>query len=179
MSPTSNIRADPQLWIAIAKFVQAGQMAPMFIAAGLMLGACSAPASDAAPPGRNYRQEQSMEQPMKIRIVAGDKALIAELEDSAAGRNFAALLPLDLTLEDYHRTEKISDLPRPLSSEGAPDGITPSAGDLAYYAPWGNLAIFYRGFDYSRGLVRLGRIKEGAVLLSEIEGPVRIERLDD
>ncbi|MCL4768582.1 MAG: hypothetical protein KJZ80_20385 [Hyphomicrobiaceae bacterium] len=26
------------------------------------------------------------------------------------------------------------------------------------YAPWGNLAFFYRGYRYSSGLIRLGRI---------------------
>jgi hypothetical protein len=31
-------------------------------------------------------------------------------------------------------------------------------GDITYYAPWGNLAIFYRDFGYSPGLVRLGHI---------------------
>ena len=120
-----------------------------------------------------------MEQPVKIRIVAGDKMLVAELEDSATGRDFAALLPLDLTLEDYNRTEKISDLPGRLSIGGAPDGITPAAGDLAYYAPWGNLAIFYRSFDYSRGLLRMGRIDGGLEELSEIEGRIRIELVRD
>lgn len=31
-------------------------------------------------------------------------------------------------------------------------------GDIAYYAPWGNLAIFYRDFSYSTGLVKLGKL---------------------
>ena len=31
-------------------------------------------------------------------------------------------------------------------------------GDLAYYAPWGNLAFFYESYRYSGGLIRLGRI---------------------
>ena len=57
---------------------------------------------------------------MKIRIIASDRTLTAELEDSAAARDFAALLPLELTLSDYNRTEKIADLPRRLSIEGAP-----------------------------------------------------------
>jgi hypothetical protein len=35
-------------------------------------------------------------------------------------RDFAALLPLTLTLKDYAATEKISDLPKRLSTDGAP-----------------------------------------------------------
>ncbi|GEO36452.1 hypothetical protein SAE02_06000 [Skermanella aerolata] len=87
--------------------------------------------------------------------------LTADLEDGAASRDFAALLPLELTLRDYHGTEKVADLPVRLSTEGAPDGTDPAIGDIAYYAPWGNIAIYYRDFGYSSGLVRLGRIEGG------------------
>lgn len=68
------------------------------------------------------------------------------LEDSEAARDFASLLPLSLTLEDYAATEKISDLPKPLSTSSAPAGITPKVGDLAYYAPWGNSPSSTRTF---------------------------------
>jgi hypothetical protein len=43
-----------------------------------------------------------------------------------------------------------------------PSGTTAAAGDIAYYAPWGNLALFYRDFTFSEGLVRLGRLEPGA-----------------
>jgi hypothetical protein len=70
-----------------------------------------------------------------------------------------------VTLGDHARTEKISDLPGRLSTGGAPAGYDPSAGDIAYHAPWGNLAIFYRDVGYSTGLTKLGAIEsDGAVL---------------
>ena len=37
---------------------------------------------------------------------------------------------------------------------------------IAYYAPWGNLAIFYKDFRDSRGLIGLGRIDSGIEALS-------------
>ena len=40
--------------------------------------------------------------------------------------------------------------------------MDPAAGDIAYYAPWGNLAIFYKDVGYSRGLVKLGTIESSA-----------------
>ena len=64
--------------------------------------------------------------------------------DSETTRDFISLLPLTLTLSDYAQTEKVSDLPRRLSTADAPDGVDPDVGDIAYYAPWGNLAIYYR-----------------------------------
>jgi hypothetical protein len=95
---------------------------------------------------------------MKIRIKIGEKVVTVTLTDSETTRDFASLLPLTLTLEDYNQTEKISDLPKRLSTKGAPAGSDPAVGNIAYYAPWGNLAIFYRDFGYSNGLVILGKI---------------------
>lgn len=95
---------------------------------------------------------------MKIRIKIGEKVVTATLNDSQTARDFVSLLPLPLTLEDYAKTEKISYLPRKLSTTDAPVGSDPEIGDIAYYAPWGNLAIFYKDFGYSSGLVMLGKI---------------------
>ena len=60
----------------------------------------------------------------------------------------------------------ISYLPRKLLTEGAPAGSDPAIGDVAYYAPWGNLALFHKDFRYSSGLVHLGKIDSGLAALS-------------
>jgi hypothetical protein len=99
---------------------------------------------------------------MKIRMDVDGTRIIAMLDDNATSKDFASLLPLGLTLDDYNGTEKISDLPKKLSTQGAPEGVAPAAGDIAYYAPWGNLAIFYKDFGYSHGLVKLGTIASSA-----------------
>jgi hypothetical protein len=39
-------------------------------------------------------------------------------------------------------------------------------GDIAYYAPCGNLAIFYKDFGYSSELIGLGRIDSGVETLT-------------
>lgn len=109
---------------------------------------------------------------MNILLTVNGQMLPATLEDSAAARDFAALLPLTLDLDDYASTEKIAQLPRKLSTAGAPAGITPVIGDITYYAPWGNLAIFYKGFGYSSGLVKLGHI-EGDVQVLRGRGPLK------
>ena len=51
--------------------------------------------------------------------------------------------------------------------------MDPSVGDIAYYAPWGNLAIFYKDFGYSRGLIRLGRIDSGIEVLA-VPGALKV-----
>jgi hypothetical protein len=116
----------------------------------------------ASAPGKSDQKENTM----KIRMDIEGTAITATLANNPTSRDFVSLLPLTLTLKDYAGTEKISDLPRKLSTEGAPAGTDPSIGDIAYYAPWGNLAIFYRDFGYSRGLVILGKIDDGMEALS-------------
>lgn len=98
---------------------------------------------------------------MKLQLRLGDQTLDILMDDNPTARDFTTLLPLTLDLDDYAATEKIAYLPRRLSTTEAPRGYTPAAGDLAYYAPWGNLAIFHKDFGYSAGLVRLGRIERG------------------
>jgi hypothetical protein len=110
---------------------------------------------------------------MKIQIRVDDQIAVATLLDTAAARDFASLLPLTLTLTDYAAIEKISDLPKRLSIEGVPAGEQPAAGDIAYYSPWGNLAIFHQRFRYSAGLVKLGHIDEGLQLLAR-SGPIKV-----
>lgn len=110
---------------------------------------------------------------MKIRMDVEGAAVTATLDDNATSRDFVSLLPLTLTLKDYAETEKVSDLPNRLSTESAPPGTDPSVGDITYYAPWGNLAVFYRDFGYSDGLVKLGKIESGVEALNRPR-PLRV-----
>jgi hypothetical protein len=111
---------------------------------------------------------------MDITLTVGDTELTATLVESETTRDFLSLLPLELTLSDYRETEKISDLPRQLSTAGAPEGHDPEVADITYFAPWGNLAIFYRDFGYSPGLVKLGSIDSGIEALAASSGEVTV-----
>jgi hypothetical protein len=110
---------------------------------------------------------------MKIRLIVDGRSITATLIDTPTTRDFLNLLPLTLILEDYASTEKIAYLTRKLSEEGAPAGVDPSVGDITYYAPWGNLALFYRDFRYAKGLIKLGSIDEGTEVFS-VPGSVTV-----
>ncbi|WP_405637214.1 cyclophilin-like fold protein [Streptomyces sp. NBC_00056] len=97
---------------------------------------------------------------MHLRLTIGGHTVDATLNDSATARDFAALLPLTLDLDDFQGTERVADLPRKLSTDGAPESSDPKAGDLAFYAPWGNLALFYRDGHPSPGLVIFGHLTD-------------------
>ena len=118
----------------------------------------------------------SRRETMKIRMTMAGKIITASLEESDSARDFFAMLPLTLPLEDYAETEKIAYLPGKLTTQGAPKGIDPNVGDICYYTPWGNLAIYYRDFGYSSGLIRLGRITSGLdALTAQPSGTLTIE----
>ncbi|WP_286237908.1 cyclophilin-like fold protein [Neptuniibacter halophilus] len=104
---------------------------------------------------------------MKIELVIGQQIIPGTLDNTPAASDFCALLPLTLRLKDYHQTEKIADLPKSLSQQGSARGYKPEAGDITYYAPWGNLAIFYKPFSYSTGLLRLGQLNGEISALTE------------
>lgn len=118
----------------------------------------------------------SRRETMNIRMTMAGQIITASLEESDSARDFFAMLPLTLPLEDYAETEKIAYLPGKLTTQTAPEGIDPQVGDIAYYAPWGNLAIYYRDFGYSSGLIRLGRITSGLdALTAQPSGTLTIE----
>lgn len=115
---------------------------------------------------------------MKIRISINGEVATATLDDTPTAKDFATLLPLSLTLKDYASTEKVSDLPKKPATDGAPAGYDPSVGDITYYAPWGNLAIFYEDFGYAKGLIKLGTIDSGIEALKRSGAlEARIEHL--
>jgi hypothetical protein len=110
---------------------------------------------------------------VKIRLTVDGKAIEATLLGNATAQDFVSLMPMTLTLEDYASTEKISYLPRKLSTTGAPAGVDPAVGDITYYAPWGNLAIFYKDAGYADGLVKLGRLDSGVEAL-RVRGSLKV-----
>ena len=59
-------------------------------------------------------------------------------------------------------SEKIATLPHKLSAHSASKGYAGKTGDLSYYAPWGNLAIFYKDSEvgYANGLIFLGKMED-------------------
>jgi hypothetical protein len=146
------------------------------IASLLVATACGGPATTAPPvtptsppPTAVARCEVTspiQREDVQIRIRTDRRTVTATLIDSRTTQDFVSLLPMTLTLEDYAGAEKISVLPRRLTTEGAPAGSAPSVGDIAYYAPWGNVALIYRGGGYANGLVLLGRIDGGVEGLS-------------
>ena len=105
---------------------------------------------------------------MRIRLAINGRTATATLNDTPTARDFASLLPLTLDMQDLFGREKPGPLPRPLA---AGDGqSTYEVGDLGYWDPSHDLAIFYAD-DAQRipspGIVIIGRIDTGLDLIAD------------
>ncbi|MFD3719062.1 cyclophilin-like fold protein [Streptomyces sp. NPDC058674] len=152
--------------------VRAAPAAALLLAASACSGdppeatpASTSSASPSASPSASGRSTH-----MDLHVTLDGRPVEAALNDSPAARDFAALLPLTLALEDFHDTERVADLPRKLDTSGASEPDTARAGDIAYYALWGNLALFYRdGPAASADLLILGHLDASADQLARAE----------
>ena len=128
---------------------------------------------------QNGGDESTMEN-ARIKLTVDGNEIYVNLDDNQASREFLGMLPLTLTFEDFNSTEKIATLPDELSTEGLPSGYTPEVGDSSYYAPWGNISVFYKDFRYSNSLYKLGTIESGTEILGNMNGEfeVTIERVN-
>ena len=109
---------------------------------------------------------------MKLKISFSNHELSATLLDTAAGKSFAAMLPLTLEVEDYARAEKIAYLPKKLDTKNSAVDYEPTPGTITLYAPWGNLAMFYKSFSPISDLIKLGQLdsRDVAKLASIADG---------
>lgn len=153
------------------------------VAAVLVTGcapAPSGPASSAPSPSGTAKDAPSQADDGSETVVRFSNdvshADVVMGEDSPAVRDFLAMLPLEITLEDFNQKEKISYLPRELAWEGSA-GSDPEDGDLIYFTPWGNLGFYYDaiGVGYSDATLHLGTFTASRSELDALDGAVTIE----
>ena len=95
------------------------------------------------------QDEPNVVETSRIKLTINNEEIYVKLDNNQTSQDFLSILPLTLEAEDYNNTEKIATLPKELTTQGSPSGYTPKTGDFAYYAPWGNLSIFYNDFRLS------------------------------
>jgi hypothetical protein len=113
---------------------------------------------------------------MKITLKVGDRALTATLADSKAAQDFVTLLPLTLTMNDLFHREKFAHLPRAISTEGK-RMHTYEIGNIAYWSPGPDVAIFYQ-HDGEKipnpGIILIGKLDSGAEAF-KVPGSVEVK----
>jgi hypothetical protein len=112
---------------------------------------------------------------MKIRLKVGDKVLTATLADNKTARDFVSLLPLTLNMNDLFGREKFGHLPRAISGEGKRTH-TYAIGDIAYWSPGPDVAIYYQQDGekiLDPGIIVIGKIDSSVEALN-VRGSVKV-----
>ncbi len=134
-----------------------------------------AAASGAAGPAKP--EPTSAKSNLQIRVRAGRQTVVFELNDSAAARSLYEQLPLTVEGENFSDNEKIFYPPEKLDVTGALQAASGAgAGTLAYYAPWGDVVMFYGDFNANGQLFELGRAVSGGGEIGSLSGTLEVER---
>ncbi len=113
---------------------------------------------------------------MQLKVTGNGKTIIFNLNNSEAAKTLCAQLPLTIKVENFGNNEKIFYPPSKLSTKKT-SLATAKAGTLAYYAPWGNVVMFYKRFGSAAGLYELGQAVSGEQDISGLSGTITVEAL--
>lgn len=136
-------------------------------------GAGNSTTSGAPPEPAETSPKQA--DPMKIKLRIKDTVLTATLTDSKTTRDFVSLLPITLPMNDLFRREKYGHLPRSLS-EGGERTQSYEIGEVVYWSPGPDVAIFYRHDREAipdPGIIVLGKIDSGVEALN-VDSSVKV-----
>lgn len=110
-----------------------------------------------------------------IKVTANGKVIVFKLNSSDAAKELLEQLPLSIDVEDYSNNEKIFYPPKKLKTSNTPEANA-QAGTLAYYAPWGDVVMFYKRFGSAAGLYELGQAVSGNEQIQELAGTIQIDK---
>lgn len=126
----------------------------------------------------NSDRESEMEM-MQIKVSDGTNTIIYELNGSTAASDLYKQLPLTTEVENFSSNEKIFYPTNELSTENTNRADSGGAGVLAYYAPWGDVVMFYDSFSSASGLYELGRAIEGSNQIKNLTGEITVEKIEN
>ncbi|PLW80463.1 hypothetical protein C0585_02505 [Candidatus Woesearchaeota archaeon] len=112
---------------------------------------------------------------MQISVKSDDKEIIFELNNNQASKELYEQLPLIIEVEDYASNEKIFYPPKKLDTSNTPLANA-KTGTLAYYAPWGDVVMFYKDFGTAAGLYELGKVVSGEENIKNLSGTIGIKK---
>ena len=131
--------------------------------------------SKAETPPNSGRASSETTHNMKINIKIGGKTLTATLADNPSAQDFASLLPLKVSMNDLFGREKYGDLPRAISEKG-PRTHSYQVGDIVYWSPDHQLAVYYRQDNEtipSPGVIPVAKIEAGVEAFN-VSGSVKV-----
>ena len=154
-----------------------------FLTIAILLNGCgskrqSETIPDNLPQNSQKEHLNATEGSKQIRIESDTHKMIFQLNGSSAAKALYEQLPLAVTIEDYGTVEKIFYPPQKLDISDTPPAEGP-AGTLAYYEPWGDVAIFTDKCEKTNGLYELGEAISGMEQIKSLSGEIRIEKNEE
>lgn len=128
-----------------------------------------APQARQEAPAAAERQEALM---IRISDEAGHTVRYT-LNDSPAAESLYRQLPLTTQVENFSTNEKIF-YPAALDLRDTPHPKM-EVGTLAYYAPWGNVVLFFDEYRANSDLYELGFVADGMDQIARLSGTITIE----
>ncbi len=113
----------------------------------------------------------------QISVQFGENTVIYELNDSPAADSLYEQLPITTEVEDFSTNEKIFYPSQELDTSDSPVAEG-GAGTLAYYAPWGDVVMFYDNYSVNDSLFELGQALSGGEQIGEMSGTIVIDIAD-
>lgn len=128
------------------------------------------------PQNTTETEEENVET-SQISVTCGDMQVVYALNDSPAAQGLLSQLPLTVVVEDFSTNEKVFYPPQELDTTDTPlaEG---GAGTLAYYAPWGDVVLFYDSFSANGSLYELGEAVSGVENIGQMSGTITVETVE-
>ena len=110
---------------------------------------------------------------MRISVKSAGHEIIYELNNSQAARELYAQLPLTTDVEPFSNNEMTFYPPQKLNTADTPlsDG---EPGSLSYYAPWGDVVMFYAPCSPNGSLYELGTAVSGKENIVNLSGSITV-----
>lgn len=134
--------------------------------------AADASAGGQTPGGEKEQEEETM----RISVTSGEYEIVYALNDSPAAAQLYAQLPLTVEVEPFSDNE-MTFYPEALSVEDTPlsDG---ASGSLSYYAPWGDVVMFYAPCTPNNSLYELGTVVSGEENIASLSGTITVSAVE-
>jgi hypothetical protein len=143
---------------------------------GLSFSSLEAGAIEPAASGVSLQKPSTeRSQSMKVHIRVGNQVLTATLLNNKTAHDFASLLTLTISMDDLFGREKYGSLPRPIS-EGSPRSSHYAVGDIGYWSPGPDVAIYYKQDGSaipSPGIIPIGKIDSGLEVF-DVPGSIQV-----
>lgn len=135
------------------------------------------PSSEAAKQSSDAAGAEEPDAARRMAVRFGEYTVVFELNEGSAAASLYEQLPLTVDVEDYSTNEKIFYPPEKLDTGDSPLAKG-GAGTLAYYAPWGDVVMFYGDYSENPSLYELGRVVSGGEHVEEMSGTVTVDKAE-